>query len=67
MRKELKNEPIQGLDGDLEIDLVPGNPGQFDVMVDGEQIATRAKGWQRFLGGGWPTPQDVADALRARV
>ena len=50
-----------------DIELVPGNPGQFDVMMDGERIATRSKGWQRFLGGGWPTVEEVADAIRSRA
>jgi predicted Rdx family selenoprotein len=47
-----------------EIKLVPGTPGQFDVLMDGERIATRSKGWQRFFGGGWPSAQDVATAAR---
>lgn len=63
----MENKPIDGQGDEVEIDLVPGSPGQFDVKVGDETIATRAKGWQRFLGGGWPTPQDVADALRARA
>lgn len=43
---------------------MPGTPGQFDVLMDGERIATRSKGWQRFFGGGWPSAQEVAEAAR---
>jgi len=45
--------------------LVEGGPGQFDVFVDGEKIATRAKGWQRFFGGGWPDPAEVIATVNA--
>lgn len=48
------------------VELEPGGPGQFDVMLDDEVVATRAKGWQRFLGGGWPEPDDVVTTLRGR-
>lgn len=50
----------------LEVKLVQGKPGQFDVFVDGENIATRAKGWQRLFGGGWPQAEEVIAVLRAR-
>lgn len=51
----------------LKVSLVQGGPGQFDVFVDGEKIATRAKGWQRFLGGGWPEAGEVVALLKARL
>jgi len=46
--------------------LEPGGPGQFDVMVGDEVVATRSKGWQRLLGGGWPDPEEVVRALEGR-
>jgi hypothetical protein len=43
-----------------------GDIGQFDVVVDGEVIATREKSvLKRFLSGGWPEPQAVIDKLRS--
>ena len=37
-----------------------GRPGQFDVVVDGEVIASRGGNLlQRVFGGGWPDPEDV--------
>ena len=45
-----------------------GNPGQFDVLVDGHVIASRGGGFfERFLGGGWPDPARVVERLRART
>lgn len=46
--------------------MVPAGPGQFDVLLDGERIASRSKGWQRLLGGGWPEHQDVIEEIRRR-
>ena len=44
----------------MKVRLQPGKLGQFDVVVDGEVIASRGGGvLQRVLGGGWPDPQDV--------
>ena len=52
-----------GLDAALEV----GNPGQFDVLADGQVIATRGGGvLARLFGGGWPEPARVVEALRAR-
>ena len=52
-----------GLDAALEV----GNPGQFDVLVDGQVIATRGGGvLARLFGGGWPEPARVVEALRAQ-
>lgn len=45
-----------------------GSPGQFDVLVDGETVASRktASFLARLFGGGWPDPRGVVDAIRAR-
>lgn len=41
-----------------------GYPGQFDVLVDGEVVASRAGGFfARFFGGGWPDPTAVASTV----
>jgi predicted Rdx family selenoprotein len=45
-----------------------GSTGQFDVVVDGETIASKSKGFfTHFTGGGWPDPDDVVKRLRERV
>lgn len=44
-----------------------GAPGQFDVLVDGEVIASRGGNMlQRVLGGGWPDAEDVIAKIEAR-
>lgn len=44
-----------------------GRPGQFDVLVGDQVIATRgASLLARLFGGGWPDPARVVAALRAR-
>lgn len=41
---------------------------RFDVLVDGEVIARRARGAaRRTADGGWPDPDDVVDAIAARL
>ena len=46
--------------------LIGGEPGQFDVVVDGVVVATRSKKfWDRLLGGGWPEPSEVVAQLRS--
>ena len=46
--------------------LVRGKPGQFDVEVDGQVVATRGGNLlQRVLGGGWPEPADVIAKIEA--
>lgn len=51
----------------IESELTVGSRGQFDVLLDGALIASRASGFvTRFLGGGWPEPKQVVDAVRAR-
>ncbi len=48
-----------------ESDLQVGSPGQFDVLVDGEVIASRGGGFfARFFGGGWPEPNAVAQLVK---
>ncbi len=42
-----------------------GKLGQFDVLVDGAVIAGRGSGPSRWLGGGFPDPEDVIAKLEA--
>jgi hypothetical protein len=53
----------------VECELAVGALGQFDVLVDGEVIASRAKGFlvRHLLGGGWPDPEDVVEAVQERI
>jgi hypothetical protein len=45
-----------------------GRLGQFDVVVDGEVVARRARGVHRTVaGGGWPDPDAVVDAIAAKL
>ena len=44
--------------------LTPGNTGQFDVVVDGERIATRGGNWfTRSFGAGYPDLDSVVELL----
>lgn len=44
-----------------------GAVGQFDVVVDGETIASRQGGlFTRLLGGGWPDEEQVVAELARR-
>lgn len=44
-----------------------GARGQFDVVVDGETIASREKGFlTRLIGGGWPDEDLVVAELERR-
>ena len=48
--------------------LVPGSLGQFDVVVDGQVVASKTGGFLvKLLGGGWPDPDAVVAAIRARL
>jgi len=41
-----------------------GKSGQFDVIVDGETIASRGGNMlTRLFGAGWPDPEDVLPTL----
>jgi len=43
-----------------------GKLGQFDVVVDGQVIASRGgTTWQKMIGGGWPDPEDVIAKIEA--
>jgi hypothetical protein len=45
-----------------------GRTGQFDVLADGEVVASKGGGFlTKLLGGGWPDEDDVVERLRARV
>lgn len=45
-----------------------GARGQFDVVVDGETVASRERGLlTRLMGGGWPDPEDVVAAVERRL
>jgi hypothetical protein len=45
-----------------------GKSGQFDVVVDGETIASRQGNiLTRVLGGGWPDEAKVVEELRRRA
>jgi hypothetical protein len=42
-----------------------GSPGQFDVLVDGQRVASRGGGFfKRLLGGGWPDEGEVVMRIR---
>lgn len=44
-----------------------GNTGQFDVLADGELVATKGGGFlTKLLGGGWPDEDEVVRKLRER-
>jgi hypothetical protein len=46
----------------------PGKLGQFDVVVDGEVIASRGGNMlKRVLGGGWPDPEEVIAKIEAKM
>jgi hypothetical protein len=53
-----------GIDAAIEV----GARGQFDVVVDGETIASRERGLltRLFRGGGWPDEDEVVAALAER-
>ena len=45
-----------------------GRLGQFDVVVDGETIASRGGNvLTRALGGGWPDPEAVIAKIEAML
>jgi len=52
----------------LEVEIQKGTPGQFDVLADGERIASKKKSFlAHFTGGGWPDPAEVVATLRERT
>ena len=45
-----------------------GKFGQFDVIVDGETIASRGGNMlTRLFDAGWPDPEDVLAAVEQRL
>jgi len=45
-----------------------GKSGQYDVIVDGETIASRGGNMlTRLFGAGWPDPEDVLAAAEQRL
>jgi hypothetical protein len=47
--------------------MTPGRNGQYDVIVDGELIATREQGFvKRLLGGGWPDNKEILSEIQRR-
>ena len=52
----------------MTVALVVGSRGQFDVLADGELIASRRGNiLVRAVGGGFPSADDVIAALRPRL
>lgn len=53
-----------GVESELEV----GALGQYDVVIDGEVVASRGRGlFTRLLGGGWPDPGHVVEIVRERA
>jgi hypothetical protein len=51
----------------VEVVLVPGKTGQFDVVADGEKIAERGGNWlTRSFGAGYPDLDGVVEELEKR-
>ena len=51
----------------LQAAMTPGKIGQYDVLLDGEVIASRERGLlKRLLGGGWPDPEAIVDEIQRR-
>ena len=48
----------------MDVVLVPGKTGQFDVVADGEKIAERGGNWlTRSFGAGYPDLENVVQKL----
>lgn len=56
MKKEL------GVDAAIEL----GSTGQFDVVVEGQTVASKKQGLLARRPGDWPEEDQVIEALRAR-
>lgn len=51
----------------LDVELKRGSSGQFDVLADGELVASRDGGFlAKLFRGGWPDPHEVVNALHRR-
>jgi len=47
--------------------ITPGKTGQFEVLADGQSIATRGGNWfTRSFGAGYPNLARVVDELEQR-
>ncbi|MEE8368144.1 MAG: hypothetical protein V3S30_07480 [Thermoanaerobaculia bacterium] len=47
--------------------MIPGGNGQYDVVVDGEVIASRQPSvLKRLLGGGWPDNETILTDIQRR-
>jgi hypothetical protein len=52
----------------IDPETTPGDYGQFEVIADGETVATRGGNWfTRGFGLGYPDAEDVVDLLEARL
>jgi hypothetical protein len=51
----------------IEPTVTPGSTGQFDVIADGETVATRDGNWlTRSFGAGYPDLNAVVENLQKR-
>lgn len=51
----------------IEAVCTPGEHGQFDVIADGEKVASRGGNWlTRSLGAGYPDFEELVEKLRER-
>lgn len=52
----------------IDAETTPGGYGQFEVLVDGETVASRGGNWfTRGFGLGYPDVEDVVDRIEARI
>ncbi|MCU1332136.1 MAG: family hydrolase [Candidatus Angelobacter sp.] len=51
----------------IEAVVTPGETGQFDVLADGEKLASRGGNWfTRSFGAGYPDLDSVVERLEKR-
>ena len=51
----------------IEATCTPGEHGQFDIIANGEKVASRGGNWlTRSLGAGYPDLEELVEKLRAR-
>jgi hypothetical protein len=59
----LRIKDVLGIDPVLKT----SGPGTFDVLVDGERIASRGEGFlSRLFFGGWPNEGAVVEEIKKR-
>ncbi|MCU1220897.1 MAG: family hydrolase [Candidatus Angelobacter sp.] len=52
----------------IEAVVTPGETGQFDVLADGEKLASRGGNWfTRSFGAGYPDLDSVVERLEKRL